>query len=918
MNIKQINSAFILLSETHLTEAIDNNEMTISNYNLYRADSNSRHTGGAAVYVRDDIVVLNVEKIVVNSNMWLIAVKVNTKIFRGTVACVYRSPNCESNDTFFTEIDNWLRSKAESNESIILCGDVNIDWLSNNNVRNRMFQCINDNGFKQCVDNYTRICEETKTLIDYCIVNITNDLKVNTNSDLKISDHEAITCEIKKNKKREENEMKEIQFLYKYNSFDLNTKLLKSNWFLAQNQSLSEKCCYFVEHLKKAVNTFVRTKNIKSTNKCNWYCNYLKNLKTERDYYNKRAILTNVTDDWLKYNQARNKYVNELRIAESNYYKNVIRDNIGNQKNMWKILKSLLGQKNKSQIKCIKIDDKMLSESSDIANALNSFFVTSIEQISQSIQPVDVNFEIATNELSSRFRFAQTNVNEITEAIKRINSKGDLEKITPKILLDAMPIVGDFLCDIINESFTNGTFPDWKCATITPAEKITGSLKPEDMRPINNLPAYEKVIEILAKDQLEIYLSENDILVENQSGFRKKHSCETALNLVLQNWKNEIDNKKFVICVFLDLKRAFETIDRSSLINTLHALGIRDNELKWFETYLSDRLQQTKIKNKMSSQISNDIGLAQGTVLAAILFVIYINDINNVVKNTDVLMKLFADDTLLYICTDNLENGIQQLNFVMKVMSNYLRLKKMKLNVNKTKAMIITSKRKNVNKENIFIEIDGEKIEFVNEIKYLGFIIDDKLNLDAHIDYICKKASKKAGVLRRISNKIEIEQRICIYKTILAPHFEYCASVIFFCNKGQIDRLQLIQNRAMRTIMKVNRYTEIKLMLETLGWLSVRQRIALLTLKLIHKMNLGQAPNYLNKMINKRGEKHKYKLRNNDKLAIQKCNKDSAQNSIICKGFQLYNNLPDEFKTETNVDKFKKMIIEWIKINIEI
>lgn len=203
VNINQINSAFILLSETHLTDAIDSNELAIKNYNLYRADSNSRHTGGAAVYVRDDIVVINVEKIAINSNLWLIAVKVNTKIFRGKIACIYRSPNCESNDVFFTEIDNWLRINADSNENTILCGDINIDWLTNNNIRNRLFQCINDNGFKQCVENCTRIYEESKTLIDYCIVNITSDLEVNTNSDLKISDHEVLTCEIKKKTKKE-------------------------------------------------------------------------------------------------------------------------------------------------------------------------------------------------------------------------------------------------------------------------------------------------------------------------------------------------------------------------------------------------------------------------------------------------------------------------------------------------------------------------------------------------------------------------------------------------------------------------------------------------------------------------------------------------------------------------------------------
>lgn len=154
-------------------------------------------------------------------------------------------------------------------------------------------------------------------------------------------------------------------------------------------------------------------------------------------------------------------------------------------------------------------------------------------------------------------------------------------------------------------------------------------------------------METIVKDQLIDYIEENKLLSKWQSGYRKNHSCETALNLVLNKWKKLVDNKQTVLSVFLDLKRAFETIDRSRLVEKLKTFGIQNNALKWFTSYLDGRKQCTKINNFTSEQIDNDLGVPQGSVLGAILFIIYINDLPNILENVSI--NLFADDTLLYI-----------------------------------------------------------------------------------------------------------------------------------------------------------------------------------------------------------------------------------------------------------------------------
>lgn len=223
-----------------------------------------------------------------------------------------------------------------------------------------------------------------------------------------------------------------------------------------------------------------------------------------------------------------------------------------------------------------------------------------------------------------------------------------------------MEIIGNEFCEIINISLSEGIFPNWKCSTITPVEKVTGTVKPEELRPINNLPSSEKVIEIIAKKQIDEYITNNNILADEQSGFRKNHSCETSLNRVINEWKQDLDKGNIIVCVFLDIKRAFETIDRKRLIEKM---GIENNVKKWFSSYLTDRSQRTKINNQISSKLGNNIGVPQGSVLASTLFSLCINDICKIVYNIEgANLNLFADDTKIHVVCKCINEGVNKMN----------------------------------------------------------------------------------------------------------------------------------------------------------------------------------------------------------------------------------------------------------------
>lgn len=439
-------------------------------------------------------------------------------------------------------------------------------------------------------------------------------------------------------------------------------------------------------------------------------------------------------------------------------------------------------------------------------------------------------------------------------------------------------------------------------------EKVKNAKKPEDWRPINMLPTYEKILEDVVCKQLTQFIEQEGLLCVQQSGFRRGHSCETSICWLINEWKKEIEKGKSIIAIFLDLKRAFETIDRSILLVKLHKYGIRDIEQKWFQSYLSGRSQKVKIKESFSETISVQLGVPQGSKLGVLLFLIYINDIEKSLSQAQA--SLFADDTLIYYVGENVHECECIMQNEMNSLNEWLCKNKLKLNVSKTKCMCVNDRDWNFQ-----IVMNGEQIERVNEIKYLGVCIDDKLRFNDHINNLCAKISKKIGFLKRIRRHLSLSCALTIYNTIILPHFDFCSSIIYICNSESQNRLQILQNRAMRTVLKCDYRTPIQEMLNTLKWLSVLQRLKLNALLMIFKIKQKLYPIYLQHNINYITN-DRYNLRNTGDFRLPLYRRTSTQNNLLYKGLQLFNNLPNYLKNETNINIFKSRLTTLLKNNV--
>ena len=290
----------------------------------------------------------------------------------------------------------------------------------------------------------------------------------------------------------------------------------------------------------------------------------------------------------------------------------------------------------------------------------------------------------------------------------------------------------------------------------------------------------------------------NKLLDDRQFGFRSLHSTALALGKSTDYWLMNIDNGKLNSAVFLDIRKAFNTVNHNILLQKLECYGIKGNELIFSQSYLENRVQTCSVNGHMSSFKPVSYGVPQGSILGPLLFIIYMNDLPTCVKEAEITM--YADDTSLYKPFRTAQDLSDELIPAFVKICEWLKMNKLALNVLKTKFMIIgTSQRLNI--------LDGCQIRRVKSVKYLGLIVDDTLTWAEHVDYISTKISKNIGIIKHVRRFLLWHSLLTLYRTIIKPYLRYCNTVWGQCSDTLKEKLQCLQNRVARAIA-FQRYDE--------------------------------------------------------------------------------------------------------------
>ena len=903
------------INESKLDSTVHDDEVYIPGFEIVRKDRkvNGRNGGGVCIYLRTNLNY-RIRNDLNNDHLECLFVEISKP--RSTpflVGTWYRPPNSPPN--LFSEFEKVIAKIDAENKELYLLGDINCNLLPEANTYDSSYltNIFDIFGLSQLITEPTRVTPVSKTLIDLCI---TNSLEKVTNSGvihLGISDHSLVFLTRKTHYHRNGPRVIETRQFKHFNRGKFLSDLNQLPWanvdlYSDPNDMWREWKEMFLGCVDR--HAPLKLKRIRKK-RSPWITRELLCKIRKRDFLKKKAISSNNSATWDQFKRARNQANNAIKLAKKRYVSDNLKANKGNSRKTWKVINELTSRNSGKSANILEItaDNRIVSSPMDIAEAINEHFSNVAQVLAQDIPVVDVNPESYLEPTDSLFSLQIPSVNTVFSFLSKIDEKKatGLDRIPSNLLKMAASIVAPSLTSIFSKSILTGIYPnDWKAAKVTPLFKKGLKSDPNNYRPISVIPVVSKVLEKIVYNQLYHYLDDNKLLLGCQSGFRSLHSTLTALLEATDAWSVNIDNGLLNGVVFIDLTKAFDTIDHEIILRKMSYLGVDQAAIKWFSSYLSGRTQRCSVNGKLSTARTLSCGVPQGSILGPLLFLIYINDLPNSLQNA--VPRMFADDTNLTLSVKTLTELKLALAPELNNLSCWLKANKLSLNVAKTELMIIGSRQRlSAQCDDVEIRIDDQIIERVDHTKSLGLFIDAHLSWCKHVEEICKKVSSAIGALKRVRPFISKETAIQIYNALIIPHFDYC-SPVWDCLSGYLsEKLQKLQNRAARVITKSPFDTSSNHLLSTLDWerlfLRRKKQKALMMFKTMN----GLAPDYLQSLFSQRHSV--YNLRDSEgKLTLPKPNTNYLKRSFSYSGAMLWNNLPKCLKNAVSVNNFKQII----------
>ena len=543
----------------------------------------------------------------------------------------------------------------------------------------------------------------------------------------------------------------------------------------------------------------------------------------------------------------------------------VTTENLNDPRRFWKTIKSISVSKNSQAIPtCVMKDSVAVYDKMEILNCFNEHFISSgslfDSACSASVKPC-TDIPVYTGQ---SFNFVPFSVQEVHKALKTLDPRkpSGPDFIDPYFLQLAADFVAGPLAYLFNLTVENKEIPRiWKSAFVLPLLKGGDSAILNNYRPISNLSVLAKTLETLVSVQLKEFLYTSDILSTYQSGFRKKHSTITAALKVVNDISVALDKKQHCVSLFIDLSKAFDTVDHDVLKLRLLNSGLSEQAVAWFSNYLSNRSQCIKHDGLCSDIASIYKGVPQGSVLGPLLFTIYINNLGQNVSDAN--FHFYADDTVIYCCASTLAKATEYLQNAFIVFQNTLLQLKLVLNAEKTKCMLFTNTRNRPKNIPSVVTLEGSDIEIVNSYKYLGILIDDSLTFKPHVLYLVKKLRLKLGFYFR--NKLCFSFNV--KKKLVAATFlsvlDYGDLLYMHTSAQCLHKVDTAYHASLRFITNCKALTHHCELYSRVGWPALATRRLCHWYSFIYKAILGLLPYYLCVLIKQKSAGN-YSLRSQD------------------------------------------------------
>ena len=754
------------LAETNIDECHKDLYKINDNYtSVYQSKRASKFKGsGIGLYINNEFNFEQVNDLsICSKDIEAIFVKITNTVEPIVTGIVYRPPNGDMSK-FNDEIGNILL-KLPSQNSYIL-GDYNINLHDLSRKQDQNFEeLIVSNGYTPLVSiatNHKPGC--SKTCIDNIITNQTpNCILASGKFSGKTRNHSPIfqiskiSC-----KSQSKSEKQKLTINYEYSNENIKNFVneIGKNFSSKAPQSFDG----FVETFHEVIDNTCKLSKPRVTkrNSINnpWISKGLiesihKNDKLYDDWKGSVSKKCMGGDEKLK--NAQTEHQNLLRFlikqAKKKYYAEKFQKFHGNKKRTWQLINELRGKGKQEMKSSFIISNERIVCRRLIAEQFNSYFAEIAGNLNKDAykdNPITAfpSFRAYLSKSSmSSFFLEDCNPDEMITIISELEN-GKASDIPIALVKAARNVISPILSNLYNNCMVKGEFPQiFKLSKVTPIYKKGNKELMENYRPVSTLPIFGKIFEKIIYSRLYRYFLSKGILSDHQFGFRKGHSTSHALHHSVNIVKNAIQQKNHVIGIFIDLSKAFDTLDHEILLTKLQHCGIRGQAHDLLRSYLTNREQKTCVLGETSTSKNVVYGVPQGSVLGPLLFLLYINDIINCLNDqNNVKLVLYADDTNIFVISDSKESAMIKANDVLKSINDFMKSNLLHINIEKSCYMYFKPNIRNKNNTNdadmcdktLFVSLCGTPLKEETETKFLGVTIDNDLKWQSHIDNLHK------------------------------------------------------------------------------------------------------------------------------------------------------------------------------------
>ena len=956
--------------ELFTAKTIDNEDLNISRLVMYKQE-------GITAKLRGDLMTNEIDSI------WLqLGFKGHKKILVGGLYRVWQNLYQADNSSLSVNsqlqrwnifLNQWERAIHEGKETIVL-GDLNLDWFSSmesdpprGSSAYRLKPLVEELkakiiplGVVQCVRDSTRCWRgQSDSCLDLLFTNTPEKLSQVRAFTRGYSDHKlVIGTRFTKNIK--DNTRYTIKRSYK--NFDKDIFLQRVRETNMMDIYMSQDTNTAAEMLTAKINVILDSmapiKKIQMRkNYAPWLTPELKDRMNLRDSAQMKAASTKAETDWQNYTKIRNKITREVKQAKTDWQKHKLDSNEGDPSRVWSNVLTWLNWSTASTPSSLYSGSKIENSPRKLANMMNQYYIQKVADIRSSLQTTNVDPLATLRRMMAGcptvFQLKPVHPDTVTEIITNLkNSKAcGLDNIDTSVLKIAKKELVPAITHIINLSITNAVFPNtYKRSKVAPLYKMKGDrLEMSSYRPVALLPIISKILERVIYIQTVTYMDTYRYLHPNHHGFRTGHSTTTALLQMYDQWMEAVDRREVAGVALVDMSAAFDCVDSSILLSKLEMYGFSRHARQWVWSYMTERTQVVIVDGAISSALRVDVGVPQGSILGPLFYVLYTNEIPEVVHGEDCpvvqreedisnwqpLIKSecgacgevvsYADDSS-YTVTNKVPSVLaNRLSDKYNIIAQFLTANMLKVNDSKTHIMMLMTAQLRRSIETVTsIRVGNEDQELSRYEKLLGLQVHENLKFQDHIlgseNSLVRSLNSRINAIKSLSRVTSYKTRLMLAHGIFMSKLTYVISVWGGCENYLLTALQVTQNSMMRVVCKRGRRHPIKELLKETGWLSVRQLSVFHSVLQLKKTLVNEMPvNLHSRLLGNRRLKYARRITcRQDRISTQETRLKLTESSWRWRSIRLWQSLPEEIRNTSQLSGFKAKLRSWTKNNVEI